>query len=162
MLPYKHIVYRHILCEPFYLCVPRTHPLAYQDKRAPENYPEISLTEFKDDLFTLVRRTSTLRAVIDRLFVKAGFKPKLLFESISMRTMQRLAANGQCCSIIPRYYAIEDDDVAYFTRAGILLGAVYCLCQKPLYQCRHGNIYPHGRRLLAGAPLYRILIILMS
>ena len=115
MLPYKHIVYRHILCEPFYLCVPRTHPLAYQDKRAPENYPEISLTEFKDDLFTLVRRPSTLRAVIDRLFVKAGFKPKLLFESISMRTMQRLAANGQCCSIIPRYYAIEDDDVAYFT-----------------------------------------------
>ena len=100
MLPYKHIVYRHILYEPFYLCVPRTHPLAYQDKRAPENYPEISLTEFKDDLFTLVRRTSTLRAVIDRLFVKAGFKPKLLFESISMRTMQRLAANGQCCSII--------------------------------------------------------------
>ena len=112
---YKHIIYRHILYEPFYLCVPRSHPLAYKDKRTPENYPEISLTEFKNDLFTLVRKTSTLRAVIDRLFAKAGFKPKLLFESISMRTMQRLAANGQCCSIIPRYYAVEDDDVAYFT-----------------------------------------------
>ena len=51
---YKHIVYRHILYEPFYLCVPRSHPLAYKDKRTPENYPEISLTEFKNDLFTLV------------------------------------------------------------------------------------------------------------
>lgn len=112
---YKHLTYHTILYEPFYLCIPKSHPLAYQDYRRPEDYPEISLTAFKDDLFTLVRKTSTMRAVIDRLFEKAGFKPKLLFESISMRTMQRLAGNGQCCSIIPRYYAIESGDVAYFT-----------------------------------------------
>ena len=81
----------------------------------PVDYPYISLTEFKDDLFTLVKKSSTMRAIIDRLFDAAGFKPKLLFESTSMRTMQRLAASGQCCSIIPRCYAIANNDVAYFT-----------------------------------------------
>lgn len=111
---YKHLVYQEIFYEPFYLCIPKTHPLAYHDKKTPDQYPEISLTRFSDDLFTLVKKSSTMRVVIDRLFIKAGFKPKLLFESTSMRTMQRLAGNGQCCSIIPRCYALPTDDVAYY------------------------------------------------
>lgn len=112
---YKNLVYKKIFNEPFYLCIPRTHPLAYQEKRAPGDYPEISLTEFKGALFTLVKKSSTMRSVIDRLFEEAGFKPKLLFESTSMRTMQRLTENGQCCSIIPRCYAVSSEYVSYFS-----------------------------------------------
>ena len=125
---YKHLVYSSILYEPFYLCVPKSHPLAYSDTLDPADYPLISLSEFKDDLFTLVKKTSTMRTVIDHLFDAAGFKPKLLFESTSMRTMQRLAANGECCSIIPRCYAVANDNIAYFTLgpdAGWELAAVY-------------------------------------
>ena len=33
---YKHIIYRHILYEPFYLCVPRSHPLAYRINARPK------------------------------------------------------------------------------------------------------------------------------
>lgn len=112
---YKHLAYRGIFSEPFYLCIPRTHPLAYREMPASGKYPEISLTRFKDDLFTLVKKSSTMRVVIDRLFEKAGFEPKLLFESTSMRTMQKLTENGQCCSIIPRCYAVSSEHVSYFS-----------------------------------------------
>lgn len=112
---YKQLVYTNIFTEPFYLCIPKTHPFAYKETLTPDQYPEISLTRFRDDLFTLVKKTSTMRTVIDRLFEKAGFKPKLLFESTSMRTMQRLTENGQCCSIIPRCYAVSSDYVSYFS-----------------------------------------------
>lgn len=125
---YKHLIYQEIMREPFYLCIPKTHPLAYQDIRNPEDYPEIQLTRFQDDLFTLVKKSSTMRVVIDRLFESAGFQPKLLFESTSMRTMQRLTENGQCCSIIPRCYAIPSEHVSYFslgTQASWELTAVY-------------------------------------
>ncbi len=113
---HKNLVYDKILDEPFYLCIPASHPLAY--KGAPfgqEPYPEIDLREFKNDLFTLVRRSSTMRTVIDRLFKDAGYEPKLLFESTSMHTMQQLAGVGQCCTIVPRYYAIESKNVVYLS-----------------------------------------------
>ncbi|WP_077609647.1 LysR family transcriptional regulator [Clostridium sp. Marseille-P2415] len=125
---YKHLVYKEIFKEPFYLCIPKTHPLAYKEKLAPEHYPEISLTEFRNDLFTLVKKSSTMRVVIDRLFEESAFKPKLLFESTSMRTMQKLTENGQCCSIIPRCYAISSDGVSYYSlgqNASWELAAVY-------------------------------------
>jgi DNA-binding transcriptional LysR family regulator len=111
---YKHFSYRKILDEPFYICIPKSHPAAYKDQKKPSEYPVISLTEFKEDLFTLVKKTSTMRVLIDSLFDDAGFKPKLLFESTSMRTMQKLTENGQCCSIIPRCYAIPSMNIAYF------------------------------------------------
>ncbi|MGN1141238.1 MAG: LysR family transcriptional regulator [Oliverpabstia sp.] len=112
---YKHLVYDHIFMEPFYLCIPRSHPLAYSAELSPEQYPEIPLSNFRDDLFTLVKRSSGMRKVIDDMFEASGFKPKLLFESTHMRTMQKLTSNGQCCSIIPRTYAIPDKRVAYYS-----------------------------------------------
>lgn len=112
---YKNLVYETIFYEPFYLCVPKTHPLAYREPLEPSQYPEISLKQFRDELFTLVKKSSTMRVVIDQLFKKAGFEPKLLFESTSMRTMLRLTENSQCCSIIPRYYAVPSEHVSYFS-----------------------------------------------
>ena len=112
---YKHLVYDHILMEPFYLCVPKSHPLAYKEDLSPEEYPEIPLALFRDEMFTLVRRTSGMRDMIDELFEAAGFTPKLLFESTHMRIMQKLTASGQCCSIVPRTYAVPDSRVAYFS-----------------------------------------------
>lgn len=125
---YKNLVYKNIFNEPFYLCIPKNHPLAYKEALTPGHYPEISLTEFRDDLFTLVKKSSTMRLIIDRLFEEAGFHPKLLFESTSMRTMNKLTENAQCCSIIPRCYAIPSPFVSYFSlgrNASWELAAVY-------------------------------------
>ena len=111
---YKFLTYETILTEPFVLCVPRSHPLAHAQVLPPEAFPTISLSRFKDDVFTLVRKTSTMRKIVDQLFERAGFYPRLLFDSVEMRTMQKLAANGQCCCIIPRFYAVPNDQVSYF------------------------------------------------
>lgn len=111
---YQHLTYQKILDEPFCLCVPKSHPLAYQETLTPEEYPKISLALFRDDLFTLVKKSSTMRTKIDAMFKESGFVPKLLFESTSMRTMQQLASGGQCCAVIPRYYAVSSEDVAYY------------------------------------------------
>lgn len=112
---YKHLVYESIMHEPFYLCIPKSHPLSYKTPCSPDFYPEISLSLFSNELFTLVKKSSTMRMMIDHLFEKAGFYPRLLFESTSMRTMRLLTGNGQCCTIIPRSYATMGDDVSYFS-----------------------------------------------
>ncbi|MFV0466882.1 MAG: LysR family transcriptional regulator [Lachnospiraceae bacterium] len=126
---HKNLICNKILYEPFYLCIPATHPLAYLG--APfgrEPYPEIDLRSFRNDLFTLVRRSSTMRTVIDQLFKDAEYVPHLLFESTSMHTMQQLASIGQCCTIIPKYYAMDNKNVVYFAlgpKAGWDVVAVY-------------------------------------
>lgn len=112
---YKHLTYESILHEPFYLCIPKSHPLSYKTPDTTDCYPEISLSKFSNELFTLVKKSSTMRILIDRLFEKAGFTPRLLFESTSMRTMRLLTGNGQCCTIIPRSYATAGDDVSYYS-----------------------------------------------
>ena len=111
---YKLFTYQTILHEPFVLCVPRSHPLAYQEQLPPEQFPIIDLRQFRDQVFTLVRKSSTMRNMVDMLFEQAGFYPRLLFDSVGMRSMQKLAANGQCCCIIPRFYAVPSEKVAYF------------------------------------------------
>jgi len=70
---YKHLVYDYILTEPYYLCIPKSHPLAYQTDFPAGDYPVISLSDFRDDLFTLVRRSSNMRRVLDEIFEAAGF-----------------------------------------------------------------------------------------
>lgn len=130
---YKHLDYQNIFNEPFYLCIPKSHPLAYRHRPMPEQYPEISLSKFSSDSFTLVKKTSTMRVVIDSLFEEAGFKPKLLFESTSMRTMQKLTEGGQCCSIIPRCYAVPNDCIAYFTLGKHASWELVVACHKNNY-----------------------------
>ena len=126
---YKNLVYDGIASEPFYLCVPRAHPLAARGGVfGQEPYPYIALQEFRGDLFTLVKRSSNMRAVLDQLFEDAGFQPRLLFESTSMHSMQQLTADGQCCAIIPRYYAAASEKVVYFSlgpKAGWEIAAVH-------------------------------------
>lgn len=111
---YQTFNYQTIRTEPFVLCVPKSHPLAYEGTLPPEKFPTISLSQFKDDVFTLVRKSSTMRPIIDRIFQQAGFHPRLLFDSVGMRTMQKLSACGECCSIIPMFYAVPSEDVSYF------------------------------------------------
>ena len=114
---YKHFQYERILEEPFVLCVPNSHPLAHHQPYE-QGFPSISLRHFRNDLFTLVKKTSTMREAVDRLFEQEGFRPRLLFESVGMRSMQRLAECDECCCIIPRYYAIPSEHVSYFLLEG--------------------------------------------
>ena len=110
----SHLEYHTILFEPFLLCIPRSHPLAYDQPFSSGDYPTISLNQFKDDPFTIVEKLSTMRVAVDRLFKEAGFQPKRLFDCVEMHAMQRLTAGGVCCSILPRFYATRSEKVCYF------------------------------------------------
>ncbi|MFV0441178.1 MAG: LysR family transcriptional regulator [Lachnospirales bacterium] len=132
-LKYKQLSYIKILREPFYLCIPKTHRLAYTEAFLPYNYPKISLSLFKDDQFTLVRRTSSMRYIIDNSFKDAGFSPELIFESTSMSSMQHLCETGICCSIIPRFYAIKSNHVCYFSLGPSVGWDLYCVYNKNSY-----------------------------
>ena len=115
---YKTLHYETIMTEPFLLCVPRALapvPTAFSNET---DYLRMNLSEFQDQVFTLVKPSSTMRGMIDDLFEHAGFKPRLLFDSVGMRSMQKLAAHGQCCCIIPRFYAVPSEDVCYYRLDG--------------------------------------------
>ena len=112
---YKTLHYEQIMTEPFILCVPKDQAAGLSETPGPDGYPEADLRNFRDQVFTLVKPSSTMREMINSLFQEAGFQPRLLFDSIAMRSMQKLSARGQCCCIIPRFYAIPSPDVRYFT-----------------------------------------------
>ena len=112
---YKTLHYEPIMTEPFILCVPKDQAAGLPETPGPDGYPEVELKDFRDQVFTLVKPSSTMREMINGLFEEAGFQPRLLFDSIAMRSMQKLSAHGQCCCIIPRFYAIPSPDVRYFT-----------------------------------------------
>ena len=112
---YKSLHYESVITEPFILCVPKNQAEGLPEAEGPGVYPTVRLADFSDRVFTLVKPSSTMREMINHLFEQAGFQPKLLFDSVGMRSMQKLAAHGQCCCIIPRFYAIPSPDVRYFT-----------------------------------------------
>ncbi|MBQ4436202.1 MAG: LysR family transcriptional regulator [Clostridia bacterium] len=112
---YKSLHYEPIITEPFILCVPKNQADGLPIAKSPGDFPQVNLADFHDRVFTLVKPTSTMRGMINRLFEQAGFQPKLLFDSVGMRSMQKLAAHGQCCCIIPRFYAIPSPDVCYYS-----------------------------------------------
>ncbi|MGN1142160.1 MAG: LysR substrate-binding domain-containing protein [Oliverpabstia sp.] len=110
--------YIPICREEMLLAIPRTHPLARLSAPYGQPFNYISLSQFKDDLFSLLFKGSTMRALIDRLFQEAGFKPRMLFETSMNQVLQKMVAKGLCCAIFPQSYAHPTDDVACFRLHG--------------------------------------------
>lgn len=100
--------------EEMLLAVPRNHPLAKM--AAPVGLPltHISLSLFKDDLFSLLYQGSTMRAIVDSQFSIADFKPHILFETSMNQVLHKMVSRGLCCAIFPQSYAVPSDKVACF------------------------------------------------
>ena len=49
-------------------------------------------------------KNSTLRAVCDQIFAKAGFTPNVLFETNNTASIVPMVESTLCCGIIPHYY----------------------------------------------------------
>ena len=96
------------------LAIPSSHPYAQNASPPGEPYAFIDLSYFKEDTFVLMFKESTQRDVIDPLFEKAGYKPKLIMETSSNKTLYSMVKNGFCCSILPQYYACPDDKIVCF------------------------------------------------
>lgn len=100
--------------EPILLGIPRTHPLAVHANKPYEPYATTDLSLFADAMFILMFKGSTLRGVIDPLFETAGFKPRILFETASNRTLYTMVKKSMGCTLIPETYAMEQESIAYF------------------------------------------------
>lgn len=83
------------------LAVPPEHPLAI--RRA--NGIRTSLEELKDEPFIVLKEGQGFRKMTIELCQKAGFEPRVVFESNNMETVQSLVATGMGVTLVPHFIA---------------------------------------------------------
>ena len=115
---HPNIVTRTQLTEEIVLVVPKNHPQSKLAEAAPKgDFATVDLTEFEQDEFLLAGEGTTLRKLENRMFEKAGFAPKIAFETPSLSTLNMLSRGGYGISFIPRFYATKTKDAVYFRTA---------------------------------------------
>lgn len=113
--PHPNIITRTQLTEEILLVVPRNHPMSCLADTVPHGeFATITLNEFENDEFLLAGEGTTLRRLENQLFQKAGFSPKISFETPSLSTLNMLSKGGYGISFLPRFYATETKDAVYF------------------------------------------------
>jgi LysR family hydrogen peroxide-inducible transcriptional activator len=70
-------------------------------KYANESSPLISIGELKDEPFIALKKGQGLRQITLELCQKAGFTPRIAFESSNMETVQSLVAAGMGIALVP-------------------------------------------------------------
>lgn len=83
------------------LAVPRTHPEARYANPYGMPLATTDLRRFKNDKFSLIFASSTMRRMIDPLFTEAGYQPQMLIETAMNHALIQLVARGFCCTILP-------------------------------------------------------------
>ena len=112
---HPNIITRPQLTEEIVLVVPKNHPKSRLAEKVPNgDFATINLTEFEQDEFLLAGEGTTLRKLENRMFEKAGFAPKIAFETPSLSTLNMLSKGGYGISFIPKFYATETPDAVYF------------------------------------------------
>ena len=106
---------RYQATERIVLAVPKTHPMAVRAASAADgDFPEISLSNFREDEFLMAGMGTTLRAMADRALLEAGFTPNIIFETESISTLHALATSGFGLSFIPEFYTKGSSGAVYF------------------------------------------------
>ncbi len=109
--------YIELFTEPLVLGIPLNHPLAGRAAKQGEPLSTIDLNLFRDDKFSLIFSSSTMRKVIDPAFKLAGFKPKILMETAMNHAITQLVSRGFCCTILPQsraYSSLYSKNCAWF------------------------------------------------
>ena len=98
------------------LGLPATHPLApLAGEKSFETLPTIDLTLLRQESFALISRETRMRDMIDQVFESAGFRPNILFESSTTRTVVNMVRNQVCPAFFPQSYVEPDLPIVYFT-----------------------------------------------
>ncbi|MGL5435627.1 MAG: LysR family transcriptional regulator [Lachnospiraceae bacterium] len=103
----KDLRYIELYHEDLILGISRNHPLAKYAAPAGEPFATTDLSLFRDETFSLIFATSTMREIIDPLFEQAGFKPKILIETSMNHALVKLVNIGYGCTILPHSRAIS-------------------------------------------------------
>jgi LysR family hydrogen peroxide-inducible transcriptional activator len=89
-----HLTYEHLFYEEILLAVPSDHAITSQIRSSPDRFGTVRLSEFRNDSFVLMKQKHRFRLIQDALFLKAGFEPKIAFESRSGTTIQSYVTGG--------------------------------------------------------------------
>lgn len=96
--------YITLATEELAVIIPAGHPLAAGAAPAGAPLNTIDLQLLRYEPFVLMDKDSTLRAMCDTIFSKAGFAPHVLFETNNTGGIVSMVASTLCCGIIPAYY----------------------------------------------------------
>lgn len=107
--------YAGITEEYMVLGIPASHPMS---KLAGENshqtLPLFDLNLLQQDYFIMESKDTRMRDMIDLAFHHAGFQPKILFESVSTKTIFHLVRQQIAPAFFPQSYVDPEAPIAYF------------------------------------------------
>lgn len=101
-------IYIPLATEELLMAVPSGHPLAKQGAPDDKPFSVLDINELRYEPFVLMDKNSTLRAVCNTIFSRAGFTPNVLFETNNTGSITTMVESTLCCGIIPHYYAPKD------------------------------------------------------
>ncbi|HAE62098.1 MAG TPA: transcriptional regulator [Eubacteriaceae bacterium] len=111
--------YITICPEEFLIAIPISHPLAKLANPPGKPFATLDLKMLKDEPFALMYKESTAFELVESFFKKAGFEPKVLFETSNPTTIVTMIKSHLCCGLIPYYFAKNCfDDIACFSLPG--------------------------------------------
>lgn len=125
--------------EELMLIIPSGHPVAFKAAPASKPLATLDIRELKYEPFVLMDKDSTLRAVCDTIFDRAGFAPNILFETNNTGGIVSMVESTLCCGIIPGYYVRKPP-------AGV---ACFSLADRPTWDMAIS--YPSNAYLSSGA-----------
>lgn len=100
------------------LGLPASHPLAHlAGERSYETFPQLDLRQLRDEQFVLVGKETRMRDMVDLAFLHAGFRPRILFESVSTKTIFNMVRQQIAPAFFPQSYVDPHAPIAYFSVA---------------------------------------------
>ncbi|MEB3101332.1 LysR family transcriptional regulator [Ferviditalea candida] len=92
------LVYRTLLEEEIRLAVPPGHPYAGDQEKQSRG---VRISDLHDEHFIVLKKGQGFRQIALDLCGKAGFSPKIVFESANIETVQSLVAAGMGIAFVP-------------------------------------------------------------
>ena len=90
--------------EEIILAIPQGHPVSSRAAQKGKPLAVMDLSQLKYEPFVLMYKESTIRRMIDDIFRRSGFVPKVLFETSSNATILSMIRASLCCGVVPRHY----------------------------------------------------------
>lgn len=100
--------------ENIYLAIPVSDPIVKKYRAGKPGENTIDLRLLSDAGFLLGDENTTLRRLVDGIFQELRIQPKIIFETPSLQTLNRLSESGYGPAFVPAYYAGKSKKVIYF------------------------------------------------